>query len=45
VFAERFGSRWPASHHLGDADPTDVIVEPFAGHVAGRPPASAATPH
>lgn len=31
VFAERFGAWWPASHHLGDADLADVIVEPSAG--------------
>jgi uncharacterized protein YndB with AHSA1/START domain len=31
VFAERFGRWWPASHHLGDADLADVIVEPRAG--------------
>ncbi len=31
VFAERFGSWWPASHRLGAADLADVIVEPRAG--------------
>lgn len=31
VFAERFASWWPASHHLGDADLADVIMEPRAG--------------
>lgn len=31
VFAERMGSWWPATHHIGAAPPRDVVVEPRPG--------------
>ncbi len=31
VFTEGFGSWWPATHHLGDAELADAIIEPRAG--------------
>ena len=31
VFTESFGRWWPASHHIGDADLADAIIEPRPG--------------
>jgi len=31
VFAERMGSWWPATHHLGELPFKDIIIEPRAG--------------
>jgi uncharacterized protein YndB with AHSA1/START domain len=31
VFTDGFGSWWPATHHLGDAELADAIIEPRAG--------------
>ncbi|HEY7619632.1 MAG TPA: SRPBCC family protein [Solirubrobacteraceae bacterium] len=31
VFTEGFGSWWPATHHLGDAELAEAIIEPRAG--------------
>ena len=31
VFTEKFGSWWPAGHHIGEAELADVVVEPFVG--------------
>jgi uncharacterized protein YndB with AHSA1/START domain len=31
VFTEGFGSWWPATHHLGEAELADAIIEPRAG--------------
>jgi uncharacterized protein YndB with AHSA1/START domain len=31
VFTDGFGSWWPATHHLGDSELADAIIEPRAG--------------
>jgi uncharacterized protein YndB with AHSA1/START domain len=31
VFTERFGTWWPAEHHIGAADLADAIIEPRVG--------------
>lgn len=31
VFAARFGGWWPASHHIGESDMADAIIEQQAG--------------
>src|SRR2546429_9443801 len=31
VFTEQFGTWWPTSHHIGEADLADAIIEPSAG--------------
>jgi hypothetical protein len=31
VFTEGFGGWWPASHHLGESELVDAIIEPRAG--------------
>jgi uncharacterized protein YndB with AHSA1/START domain len=31
VFTEGFGRWWPASHHIGEAELADAIIEPRAG--------------
>lgn len=31
VFTEKFFTWWPASHHIGDAEPADAVIEPKAG--------------
>ncbi len=31
VFTEQFFTWWPASHHIGDAELADAVIEPKAG--------------
>ena len=31
MFTERFGTWWPAEHHIGAADLADAIIEPRVG--------------
>jgi uncharacterized protein YndB with AHSA1/START domain len=31
VFTERFASWWPKSHHIGDAELADAVIEPREG--------------
>lgn len=31
VFTERFGTWWPAEHHIGEADLADAVIEPRVG--------------
>ena len=31
VFTERMGSRWPASHHVGETPFKDILIDPRAG--------------
>jgi uncharacterized protein YndB with AHSA1/START domain len=31
VFTSGFGTWWPVEHHIGDAPPDDVIIEPGVG--------------
>ena len=31
MFTENFGSWWPLSHHIGNADPATAVIEPRGG--------------
>jgi uncharacterized protein YndB with AHSA1/START domain len=31
VFTEKFATWWPASHHIGDAELADAVIEPVTG--------------
>lgn len=31
VFTEKFFTWWPSSHHIGDTDPADAVIEPEVG--------------
>lgn len=31
VFTEKFFTWWPSTHHIGDAEPADAVIEPRAG--------------